>query len=100
MPCYIKEVCLSSVFYLSSILLQVQTHVNKLSESVSRDALLVQQGLGNMQHVAVVAKSDLQGFITRAEGSAAEVSSLLDSKQCSMENILQAWYVVLNQMQF
>lgn len=68
----------------------VQTHVNKLSESVSRDALVVQQGLGNMQHVAVVAKSDLQGFITRAEGSAAEVSSLLDSKQCSMENILQA----------
>ncbi|KAH9559844.1 hypothetical protein CY35_06G076400 [Sphagnum magellanicum] len=67
----------------------VQTHVNKLSESVSRDALVVQQGLGNMQHVAVVAKSDLQGFITRAEGSAAEVSSLLDSKQCSMENILQ-----------
>jgi hypothetical protein len=70
--------------------------VNKLSESVSRDALVVQQGLGKMQHVAVVAKSDLQGFITRAEGSAAEVSSLLDSKQCSMENVLQAWYVVLN----
>jgi hypothetical protein len=68
----------------------VQTHVNKLSESVSRDALLVQQGLGNMQHVAVVAKSDLECFNTRAEGSAAEVSSLLDSKQCSMENILQA----------
>lgn len=78
---------------MSDILTQVYARVTKLREHATRDASLAQQGLGKIQQESVIAKGQLEEYLTTAEASATEDSTLLSSKLSTLETNLQTWYV-------